>query len=355
MASRMTGYRMEDNRIISPQKSAFDEGDTDRNLRPPSLAEFTGQDAIKESLSIAIEAAKHRGDSLDHCLFAGPPGLGKTTLAGIIAKEMGVNIHITSGPVLEKASDLAGLLTSLQENDVLFIDEIHRLNRTVEEYLYPAMEDFRLDIMLDSGPAARSVNLPLKHFTLVGAPTRSGQLTGPLRDRFGLQYRLELYNEKDIVKILMRSAAILGVELSEDAAQLLGGRCRGTPRIANRVLRRCRDVAQVRGTGIIDVQSAQKTLDMLGIDSEGLDPTDRRILSTMIDMFDGGPVGIGTISAAMGEEANTIEEVYEPYLIQKGLLNRTPRGRIATRNAYMMLHKTIPANKGIEGDQLNLF
>ena len=349
MASRMTGYRMEDNRIISPQKSAFDEGDTDRNLRPPSLAEFTGQDAIKESLSIAIEAAKHRGDSLDHCLFAGPPGLGKTTLAGIIAKEMGVNIHITSGPVLEKASDLAGLLTSLQENDVLFIDEIHRLNRTVEEYLYPAMEDFRLDIMLDSGPAARSVNLPLKHFTLVGATTRSGQLTGPLRDRFGLQYRLELYNEKDIVKILMRSAAILGVELSEDAAQLLGGRCRGTPRIANRVLRRCRDVAQVRGTGIIDVQSAQKTLDMLGIDSEGLDPTDRRILSTMIDMFDGGPVGIGTISAAMGEEANTIEEVYEPYLIQKGLLNRTPRGRIATRNAYMMLHKTIPANKGIEG------
>lgn len=346
---------MEDNRIISPQKSSFDENDTDRNLRPPSLAEFTGQDAIKESLSIAIEAAKHRGDALDHCLFAGPPGLGKTTLAGIIAKEMGVNIHITSGPVLEKASDLAGLLTSLQENDVLFIDEIHRLNRTVEEYLYPAMEDFRLDIMLDSGPAARSVNLPLKHFTLVGATTRSGQLTGPLRDRFGLQYRLELYNEKDIVKILMRSASILGVELSEDAALLLGGRCRGTPRIANRVLRRCRDVAQVRGTGIIDVQSAQKTLDMLGIDSEGLDPTDRRILSTMIDMFDGGPVGIGTISAAMGEEANTIEEVYEPYLIQKGLLNRTPRGRVATRNAYMMLHKTIPANKGIEGDQLNLF
>ena len=346
--------KMDDQRIISPQKSAFDEGDADRNLRPPSLAEFTGQDDIKESLSIAIEAAKHRGDALDHCLFAGPPGLGKTTLAGIIAKEMGVNIHITSGPVLEKASDLAGLLTSLQENDVLFIDEIHRLNRTVEEYLYPAMEDFRLDIMLDSGPSARSVNLPLKHFTLVGATTRSGQLTGPLRDRFGLQYRLELYNEKDIVKILMRSAGILGVELSEDAAKLLGGRCRGTPRIANRVLRRCRDVAQVRGTGIIDAQAASKTLDMLGIDSEGLDPTDRRILTTMIDMFDGGPVGIGTISAAMGEEQNTLEEVYEPYLIQKGLLNRTPRGRIATRNAYMMLHKTIPTNKA-ELDQMNLF
>jgi Holliday junction DNA helicase RuvB len=346
--------KMDDQRIISPQKSAFDEGDADRNLRPPSLAEFTGQDDIKESLSIAIEAAKHRGDALDHCLFAGPPGLGKTTLAGIIAKEMGVNIHITSGPVLEKASDLAGLLTSLQENDVLFIDEIHRLNRTVEEYLYPAMEDFRLDIMLDSGPSARSVNLPLKHFTLVGATTRSGQLTGPLRDRFGLQYRLELYNEKDIVKILMRSAGILGVELSEDAAKLLGGRCRGTPRIANRVLRRCRDVAQVRGTGSIDAQAASKTLDMLGIDSEGLDPTDRRILTTMIDMFDGGPVGIGTISAAMGEEQNTLEEVYEPYLIQKGLLNRTPRGRVATRNAYMMLHKTIPTNKA-ELDQMNLF
>ena len=351
----MTGHRMEDNRIISPQKSSLDDGDADRNLRPPSLAEFTGQDDIKESLSIAIEAAKHRGDALDHCLFAGPPGLGKTTLAGIIAKEMGVNIHITSGPVLEKASDLAGLLTSLQENDVLFIDEIHRLNRTVEEYLYPAMEDFRLDIMLDSGPAARSVNLPLKHFTLVGATTRSGQLTGPLRDRFGLQYRLELYNEKDLVKILMRSAKILGVELSEEAAKMLGGRCRGTPRIANRVLRRCRDVAQVRGTGTIDAQAASKTLEMLGIDKEGLDPTDRRILSTMMDLFNGGPVGIGTISAAMGEEPNTIEEVYEPYLIQKGLLNRTPRGRIATRNAYEMFHKKIPQNLDPACDQINLF
>ena len=334
---------MEDQRIISPQKSPFDDSDADKNLRPPSLSEFTGQDDIKESLSIAIEAAKHRGDSPDHCLFSGPPGLGKTTLSSIIAKEMGVNIHITSGPVLEKASDLAGLLTSLQENDVLFIDEIPRLNRVVEEYLYPAMEDFRLDIMLDSGPAARSVNLPLKHFTLVGATTRSGLLTGPLRDRFGLQYRLELYNEKDIKKILMRSAKILDIELTEDAAKLLSGRCRGTPRVANRVLRRCRDVAQVRGTGIIDIEAASKTLGMLGIDSEGLDLTDRKILSMIIDKFDGGPVGIGTIGAAMGEEADTLEEVYEPYLIQKGLLSRTPRGRIATRNAYAMLHKTIPA------------
>ncbi len=335
---------MEEQRIISPQRRSGDESDMERTLRPPSLAEFTGQEGIKESLSIAIEAAKHRGDSLDHCLFSGPPGLGKTTLSSIIAKEMGVNIHITSGPVLEKASDLAGLLTSLQENDILFIDEIHRLNRVVEEYLYPAMEDFRLDIMLDSGPAARSVNLPLKHFTLVGATTRSGLLTGPLRDRFGLQYRLELYNESDIVQILMRSAKILDVEINEDAAKLLGGRCRGTPRIANRVLRRCRDVAQVRGTGVIDLQSAQKTLDMLGIDSEGLDSMDRKILSITMDKFNGGPVGLGTISAALGEEPDTLEEVYEPYLIQKGLLARTPRGRIATPTAYKMFHKTPPAN-----------
>lgn len=338
---------MEEQRIISPQRRSGDESDMERTLRPPSLAEFTGQEGIKESLSIAIEAAKHRGDSLDHCLFSGPPGLGKTTLSSIIAKEMGVNIHITSGPVLEKASDLAGLLTSLQENDILFIDEIHRLNRVVEEYLYPAMEDFRLDIMLDSGPAARSVNLPLKHFTLVGATTRSGLLTGPLRDRFGLQYRLELYNESDIVQILTRSAKILNVEIDEDAAKLLGGRCRGTPRIANRVLRRCRDVAQVRGTGVIDVASASKTLDMLGIDSEGLDSMDRKILSMTMDKFNGGPVGLGTISAALGEEPDTLEEVYEPYLIQKGLLARTPRGRIATPTAYKMFHKTPPANSPV--------
>lgn len=347
---------MEDKRVISPKPNGLDDSDIERNLRPPSLSEFTGQSSIKESLSIAIEAAKHRGDALDHCLFSGPPGLGKTTLAGIIAKEMGVNIHITSGPVLEKASDLAGLLTSLQENDVLFIDEIHRLNRVVEEYLYPAMEDFRLDIMLDSGPAARSVNLPLKHFTLVGATTRSGMLTGPLRDRFGLQYRLELYNDDDIVQILMRSAKILGVGLTIEAAKLLGSRCRGTPRVANRVLRRCRDVAQVRGNGTIDVEAAKRTLAMLGIDGEGLDPTDRKILSMIIDKFDGGPVGIGTIGAAMGEEPDTLEEVYEPYLIQKGLLSRTPRGRTATRNAYAMLHREIPrGGAALQSDQIEMF
>lgn len=346
---------MEDQRIISPERRSGDESDVEQSLRPPSLSEFTGQKSIKESLSIAIDAAKLRGDSLDHCLFSGPPGLGKTTLAGIIAKEMGVNIHITSGPVLEKASDLAGLLTSLQENDILFIDEIHRLNRVVEEYLYPAMEDFRLDIMLDSGPAARSVNLPLKHFTLVGATTRSGLLTGPLRDRFGLQYRLELYDEDDIMQILMRSAKILDIELREDAARLLGGRCRGTPRIANRVLRRCRDVAQVRGSGIIDMQSAQKTLDMLGIDGEGLDGMDRKILTMIIDNFNGGPVGLGTIGAAIGEEPDTLEEVYEPYLIRKGLLSRTPRGRMATRNAYDMLHRKIPSRVLSTGNDDGVF
>lgn len=343
---------MDDQRIISPARSGFDESDMERNLRPPCLNDFTGQDDIKESLYIAIEAAKHRGDALDHCLFSGPPGLGKTTLSGIIAKEMGVNIHITSGPVLEKASDLAGLLTSLQENDVLFIDEIHRLNRVVEEYLYPAMEDFRLDIMLDSGPSARSVNLPLKHFTLVGATTRSGLLTGPLRDRFGLQYRLELYNEKDLQRILARSAKILGVGITDDAAQLLAGRCRGTPRVANRVLRRCRDVAQVKGNGIIDLPSATKTLEMLGIDSEGLDPMDRKILSIMIDKFGGSPVGLSTLSAALGEEPDTLEEVYEPYLIQKGLLSRTPRGRMATLNAYKMFHKTPP--RTMQNDQIEM-
>jgi Holliday junction DNA helicase RuvB len=344
---------MDDQRIISPGKVS-DDSEMERTLRPTSLGQFTGQASIKESLSIAMEAAKHRGDALDHCLFAGPPGLGKTTLAGIIAKEMGVNIHITSGPVLEKASDLAGLLTSLQENDVLFIDEIHRLNRTVEEYLYPAMEDFRLDIMLDSGPAARSVNLPLKHFTLVGATTRTGLLTGPLRDRFGLQYRLELYDEHDLVQILMRSAKILGIELTEDAAKTLGKCCRGTPRVANRILRRCRDVAQVRGSGIIDLEAAGRTLQMLGIDDQGLDPMDRKILSLMIDKFDGGPVGLNTIGAALGEENDTLEEVYEPYLIQKGLLARTQRGRIVTNNAYKLLHREIPNKKNPEQMELPL-
>ncbi|MDR1759450.1 MAG: Holliday junction branch migration DNA helicase RuvB [Fibrobacter sp.] len=325
-------------RIIAPEQGFYDDAEMEKNLRPSYLRDFTGQESLKENLSIAIEAAKFRKDSLDHCLFAGPPGLGKTTLAGIIAKEMNVNIHITSGPVLEKASDLAGLLTSLSENDILFIDEIHRLNRVVEEYLYPAMEDFRLDIMLDSGPSARSVNLPLKRFTLVGATTRSGLLTGPLRDRFGLHYRLELYSEKEIIRILMRNADILQVKLKKEAAEMLGGRCRGTPRIANRVLKRCRDVAQVRGNGVIDTEITQKTLDMLGIDEDGLDSMDRKILETVIHKFNGGPVGLGTIGAALGEETETLEEVYEPYLIQKGFLARTPRGRVATLAAFRKMN-----------------
>ncbi len=337
-------------RIISPEQENFEEAEIERSLRPESLADFTGEDHIKESLQISIEAAKHRGEPLDHCLFAGPPGLGKTTLAGIIAKEMGVGIHITSGPVLEKASDLAGLLTSLGENDILFIDEIHRLGRVIEEYLYPAMEDFRLDIMLDSGPAARTVNLPLKHFTLVGATTRTGLLTGPLRDRFGLHYRLDLYPAKDLQKILIRSAKILNVGITEEAAQILSSKCRGTPRIANRVLRRARDVAEVRGEGVIDKEVAERTLKMLGIDDRGLDPMDRKILSTLATHFAGGPVGLGTIGASLGEEPDTLEEVYEPYLIQQGMLSRTPRGRILTPTAYQALHLPIPKGSQAELD-----
>jgi Holliday junction DNA helicase RuvB len=339
-------------RVISQSVQNNEESEIEKSLRPTGLSEFTGQETLKESLSIAIEAAKHRGEPLDHCLFSGPPGLGKTTLAGIIAKEMGVSLHITSGPVLEKASDLAGLLTSLNPNDVLFIDEIHRMNRVIEEYLYPAMEDFRLDIMLDSGPAARSVNLPLRPFTLVGATTRSGLLSSPMRDRFGLHCRLELYTEKEIKEILKRSARILKVEMTEDAASILSSRCRGTPRIANRVLRRCRDVAQVRGNGIIDKTSAEKTLEMLGIDADGLDPMDRKILSIMIDKFNGRPVGINTLGAALNEEQNTLEEVYEPYLIQKGFLSRTPRGRMVTPAAYRKLERPFPKNQQYEQTEM---
>ena len=335
-------------RIISPEQANGEEADLERSLRPETLADFTGEDHIKESLQIAIEAAKKRGESLDHCLFAGPPGLGKTTLSGIIAKEMGVGIHITSGPVLEKASDLAGLLTSLGENDVLFIDEIHRMGRVIEEYLYPAMEDFRLDIMLDSGPAARSVNLPLKHFTLIGATTRTGLLTGPLRDRFGLHFRLELYPAKDLEKILKRSAKILNARITDEAAALLSSKCRGTPRIANRILRRARDVAEVRGEGLIDLDVAERTLKLLGIDSQGLDPMDRKILATIAVIFAGVPVGLGTIGASHGEDADTLEEVYEPFLIQQGFLSRTPRGRILTPRAYQALH--LPTPQGTQGE-----
>jgi len=336
-------------RVISPEQN-FEDNSEERTLRPSSLNEFTGQEVLKENLNVALEAALQRQESLDHCLFAGPPGLGKTTLASIIAKEMGVQIHITSGPVLEKPSDLAGLLTSLQERDVLFIDEIHRLSRVVEEYLYSAMEDFRLDIMLDSGPGARSVNLPLKPFTLVGATTRAGMLTAPLRARFGLQFRLELYSDTEIITILSRSATILNVALDPEAATLLGKRCRGTPRIANRVLRRCRDVAQVRGNGRITLETAQRTLEMLGIDADGLDAMDRRILTTIINKFAGGPVGLGTIGAALDEDVDTLEEVYEPYLIQQGFLSRTQRGRMATLHAYKKFQISPPQRLDLQAE-----
>jgi Holliday junction DNA helicase RuvB len=335
-------------RPVSPENESEEEAASEQSLRPLSLADFTGQEPLKESLSIAIEAAKHRKDALDHCLFSGPPGLGKTTLAGIIAGEMGVQIHITSGPVLEKPSDLAGLLTNLQHGDILFIDEIHRLGRVIEEYLYPAMEDFRLDIMLDSGPGARSVNLPLRPFTLVGATTRSGLLTSPLRDRFGLLFRLELYSPEELLSIIKRSAKILQIEIDKDAAILLASRCRGTPRVANRVLRRCRDVAQVRASGKITAEVAEKTLQMLSIDPDGLDSMDRKILECIIDNYGGGPVGLSTIGAALGEEPDTIEEVYEPYLIQKGFLARTPRGRTVTMNGYRKCHRALPAKTELQ-------
>jgi holliday junction DNA helicase RuvB len=319
-------------RFVSPSLGPTDL-EAENILRPKRLADFVGQSRLRENLALFVQAARERGDALDHVLFAGPPGLGKTTLAGIIAQEMGSQLRVTSGPVLEKASDLAGLLTSLQPGDVLFIDEIHRLSRTVEEYLYPAMEDFALDIMLESGPSARSVHLPLPRFTLVGATTRTGMLTGPLRDRFGLTFRLEAYSPEEVCTIARRTSKLLGFELSEDAATLLGRRCRGTPRVVNRVVRRCRDVAQVMRKDEIDAQIVVRTLDILGLDELGLDEMDRRILRTILERFDGGPTGLSTLSAALGEDAETIEEVYEPYLIQQGLLQRTPRGRITTLGA----------------------
>jgi Holliday junction DNA helicase RuvB len=326
-------------RFIAPQ-ATYDE--VEQGLRPRKLMDFVGQDHLKESLDISLTAARMRGEAVDHLLFAGPPGLGKTTLAGIIAEEMGSKLHVTSGPVLDKPSDLAGLLTNLAEGDILFIDEIHRLPRIVEEYLYPAMEDFRLDILLESGPMARSINLPLKRFTLVAATTRSGMLTSPLRDRFGLQFRLDLYNIDDLQSIVMRSSKILGTPIDLEGAALVAARSRGTPRIANRILRRCRDVAQVRGVEIIDVEVTERTLKMLGIDDSGLDEMDRRFLKYLVEKFDGGPVGLGTLGSALGEEAQTLEEVYEPYLIQQGYLKRTPRGRMATHKSYQLFGLKIP-------------
>ena len=325
-----------ENRIVSPEYSGVDE-DTEVSLRPKTLSEYVGQVKAKENLSIYIKAAKGRRESLDHVLLYGPPGLGKTTLSGIIAKEMGVNLRVTSGPAIEKQGDLVAILTSLNEGDVLFIDEIHRLSRNVEEILYPAMEDFSLDIILGKGPSARSIRLDVPHFTLVGATTRSGQLTAPLRDRFGVLLRLELYSPEELAQIVTRSAGILGIDIEPEGALEIASRSRGTPRIANRLLKRVRDIAQVEFDGVITEEVAASALKRFEIDELGLDDFDRRMLEAIIKYYGGGPVGLDTLAAAVGEEAITIEDVYEPYLMQIGFLSRTPRGRCATPAAYAHL------------------
>ncbi|MBN1205116.1 MAG: Holliday junction branch migration DNA helicase RuvB [Myxococcaceae bacterium] len=312
------------------------------SLRPRTFEEYVGQDTVVEKLKVYVRAAGNRRDALDHCLFSGPPGLGKTSLAHIIAAELGVGIHVTSGPALERKGDLAGLLTNLNERDVLFIDEIHRLNAAVEEYLYPAMEDFRLDITIDTGPAARAMKIDLPPFTLIGATTRTGLLTSPLRDRFQIQERLEYYEPRHLELILNRSGRILGIPLDRDASKEISTRSRGTPRIANRLLRRLRDFAQVEGEGRITLALARTSLDRLGVDASGLDAMDRKILLTIIDKFGGGPVGVETIAASVGEQRDTLEDVYEPFLLQEGFLQRTPRGRMATHRAYGYFKKAPP-------------
>ncbi len=327
---------IEEDRLIQATVKGDDEA-VDRAIRPKTLADYTGQDHVCEQMEIFIEAARKRQDALDHVLIFGPPGLGKTTLANIIANEMDVNIKTTSGPVLEKAGDLAALLTNLEENDVLFIDEIHRLSPVVEEVLYPAMEDYQIDIMIGEGPAARSIKLDLAPFTLVGATTRAGSLTSPLRDRFGIVQRLEFYNIADLTDIIMRSARYLNVDMSSEGAHEIATRARGTPRIANRLLRRVRDYAEIKSDGKVDSRVAGLALDMLDVDKVGFDFMDRKLLDAIIDKFDGGPVGLDNLAAAIGEEKETIEDVIEPYLIQQGFLQRTPRGRIASARAYAHL------------------
>ncbi|MBR6530247.1 MAG: Holliday junction branch migration DNA helicase RuvB [Clostridia bacterium] len=338
-----------ENRIVSssfaPEDSAGN-ADNENNLRPKTLSEYVGQEVAKSNLSVYLEAAKLRGEPMDHVLLYGPPGLGKTTLANIIANEMGAGFRVTSGPAIEKPGDLAALLSSLNEGDVLFIDEIHRLNRAVEEILYPAMEDFALDIIIGTGPAARSIRLPLEKFTLIGATTRSGQLSAPLRDRFGVLLRLEMYTPEELCRIVERSAGILGIEIEHGGAMEIARRSRGTPRIANRLLKRVRDFAQVLSHGVITEDLAADALSRLEIDALGLDRIDRLILTSIIQNFSGGPVGLETLGATIGEESITLEDVYEPYLMQIGFLNRTPRGRCATKNAYDHLGIPFTDKKG---------
>ena len=325
-------------RIISELEMP-NEIEIQKSLRPKSFDEYIGQENLKEKMSISIKAAQKRNMTVDHILLYGPPGLGKTTLAGVIANEMQANLKITSGPILEKAGDLAAILTSLEENDILFIDEIHRLNNTVEEILYPAMEDGELDIIIGKGPSAKSIRIELPPFTLIGATTRAGLLSAPLRDRFGVSHKMEYYNENEIKSIIIRGAKILGVKIDEDGAIEISRRSRGTPRIANRLLKRVRDYCEIKGNGTIDKLSAKNALDMLGVDSSGLDELDRNIINSIIENYDGGPVGIETLSLLLGEDRRTLEEVYEPYLVKIGFLKRTNRGRIVTSKAYQHFMK----------------
>ena len=335
-------------------KTFLQEDAQEGSLRPKTLKEYIGQEKAKENLAVFIEAARKREEALDHVLLHGPPGLGKTTLAGIIAQEMGAGIRITSGPAMEKPGDLAALLTNLNEGDILFVDEIHRLNRSVEEILYPAMEDYALDIIVGKGPSANSIRLDLPKFTLIGATTRAGQLSAPLRDRFGVTLRLELYTPEELAKIVTRSAGILSVDVVPEGAYEIARRSRGTPRIANRMLRRVRDFAQVKADGVITKDVADQALCALEIDYLGLDPVDRRMLGAIIDNYNGGPVGLETMAATIGEESVTVEDVYEPYLMQLGFLTRTPRGRCVTQKAYQHLHKPIPGGAMPEGEMEQL-